>query len=918
MRVRPIGPWDADIMLVGEAPGVSEEMSGRPFQGKSGREMRRLLSQAHIEFDSCFITNLVKLRPQTWSATGNNAPTAADIKRDEPELIEEIGRVRPEFIGAVGAVAARWLLLDRYDSIEAGHGLPFPLASRRVSQCGLNYTPHVVILTHPAAGLHQSEAQPQIFFDFQALGQYVRGELPLTTPSDQYPDPDYFEPRSSVSLTRSRPVYIDTEGLLGRVWGLSYTQIAGSAGVIRATNVKALRSIRDQLKGMVVVMHNALHDIPIIAELLSMSTSDFMKWIGGVEDTMVKAYVLRTVPLGLKPSSRRFHGMAMDDYLDVVRDADRRISLQFIRRLLLEYKCDGCGGDGQLLDDLRVSEKTGKQLQPMVVTCPTCEGDGTRYPSPEETIEYTNGVASLHRGRRVGHRLRGIVRDSQTEPEDTNPRKRWEAIDYEYRMKVEDVAGEMPLVSLNDVEPQSKAVWYSARDADATYRYDHTLDTMLDANSNDGLRRVYEIDRGMLPLLVRMMEVGTLVDVDRLRQLSNRLLNENDRILYKLERLCGRYVNPGSSKQVAELLFGDWKLPASVMTKGGDESTADKVLEDLKLQVAEWEESPRQRKILTGLGLITDHRERTKLNGSYADKLPRMIDRHGRVHTTFKGTNTESGRISSADPGLQQIPDPNKSELGGMVRSAFIAPPGYVLVECDYSTVEVRYAAHDSGDERLCRALLDGADIHTNTAVMLFDVPAEQITKRQRRLAKTITFSILYGITPQGLKARIRLETGLNVSVEDTAGYIRRYLQELYPQIGDYMLECYAAARRYGYAEDMFGRRRYLPGMHSAISSVKAEAERISVNHRIQASCASIMKLSGPVILDEVVPAVRKAGWDCDPLLMVHDSFLMQVECGGEEMLMEMMGEAMVGVVGLNVPLKVDGHAGESWGALKG
>lgn len=931
-KVSGRGPVPSTLLCCGEAPGFWEERKGQPFVGDTGFEMARYLHLAKLTRDpfinrdrpflrDVYLTNVVKYRPATRGAQGNKQPSPEEIARDEGELLAEVRKVRPRYIAAIGAVAARWFCGSEFSDLEERYGLPFRLSKRRTKQLGYAApdaadAPWVFPLYHPAAGFHAPGLQPHIYDGFMQLGQYIHGKLPLVTPVDMYPDPDYYLVRSpSVSLIRTRPIYIDTEGLLGNVWGLSFTQVPGSAGIIKIDNRRALNSFRDQLRGMQIVAHHFIHDAPIIAELLRMTVAEFLKWIGGFDDTMVKAFVLRMPPLALKPSCRRYHGMSMESFPDVVRDADKEIVTNYLKQLLRVHKCADCGGAGVHLQH-PISAKTGKPLMPRVVNCASCEGDGTAYPSPEEYLEYENGVAKLKRGERVGGRVRRIIRDLRTKP-DTNPRERWERIDYDYRIKIEDVVGELRDVSLNDVEPQERAITYSGRDADGTIRYDGTLDTMLDADESGKLRQVYELDRDALPLLIRMMEVGTLVDAPFLRKFATRLESENDRIAYKLQRIAGRYVNPGSPKQVRELLFDDMGLPAGKMTPTDDPSTADGVLEDLKIEVAGWESSQKRDEALKVLNFITDYRERDKLRGTYAVKLPRSLSKDGRVRTEFRATNTESGRYSSADPNLQNIPDPNKSELGGLIRKAFVAPDGYSLVETDYGQVEARFAAHDSQDERLCTSIINGLDIHTQTAVMLFDLPADQITKHQRRVSKTITFSILYGITARSLRARIKLETGLDVAEETCQGYIDRYKEVAYPGIGMYILECEAFARRTGYAECMFGRRRYLPGMHSFVNKVRTEAERIATNHRVQASCAGIMKKAAPIILDEVLPYVRKKGWDCDPLLTVHDSLLFQVKKGGEETLIKAASAAMAGVVKLRVPLTVDGHAGDNWGACK-
>lgn len=268
--VAPLGPHipgrgrlDAEIMFVGEAGGRQEEEMRKCWVGKAGRELTRYARQAGIDVKDCWLTNLVKHRPTTRAKSGNVKPTQQDIRRDEGELVDEIERIRPTFVVAVGAVAARWLLGGSvFTSMEDCHAFPYATLNwRALDRRGDNKKPRlddpalfhaaahfvVVPVYHPAAGLHSPEQQPIIYHDFMTLGKYVRGTLPCVTPRDLYPDPDYYEPRRSVQLVKSLPVAVDTEGLSGRVWGLSFSQFGGSAGVVRATNKTAIASMKEQL-----------------------------------------------------------------------------------------------------------------------------------------------------------------------------------------------------------------------------------------------------------------------------------------------------------------------------------------------------------------------------------------------------------------------------------------------------------------------------------------------------------------------------------------------------------------------------------------------------------------------------------------------------------------------------------------------
>lgn len=267
------GRPDADVMFIGEAPGRQEEQIRKCWVGKAGKELARYARQAGIDLRDCWLTNLVKHRPTTRAKSGNVKPTQQDIRRDEGELVNEIERVRPAFIVGVGAVASRWLLSNRiFTDMESCHAFPYATLNWRALDVPAGRRPHVstgiraagrddlgteryvhvahftcVPVYHPAAGLHSPEQQPVIYLDFMTLGKYVRGVLPCVTPRDLHPDPDYYEPRQSIQLVKSLPVAVDTEGLSGRVWGLSFSQFAGSAGVVRKTNKRVIAMMKEQL-----------------------------------------------------------------------------------------------------------------------------------------------------------------------------------------------------------------------------------------------------------------------------------------------------------------------------------------------------------------------------------------------------------------------------------------------------------------------------------------------------------------------------------------------------------------------------------------------------------------------------------------------------------------------------------------------
>jgi DNA polymerase-1 len=684
---------------------------------------------------------------------------------------------------------------------------------------------------------------------------------------------------------------------------------------------------------MRLLLHNEPHDVPIIAEMFGCTAEQLLRrWREldiTVDDTMMKSFVLRLTPQGLKSLGLRFCGKYQPSYPEVVREADREKAVAYLYKLL-ENVCTHCEGVGSIIVQPE-HKSSGKLLDPRPVTCSYCEGDGTAWPPPDTVLAWNPKTRQPYfsRGHRIGSRIRGIINDlDKVDPQTgrkTNPRQRWEKVDEDFRLKVEDVAGPMPEVSLNDVQPQSVAVEYSAADADITLRVDRVLDNMLDADPGhrvpNSLRNIYDINMGCRPLLIHMMEVGTYVDKPRLAALDEQLENAADILLYQLEREVGHYVNPRSPKQVAEVLFDELGLPVIAETDGGDASTADKVLEDLKLYVAALPDSPKNSRDLRIVTRISDHREITTARSRYTIEMPRKCDAGSRIHTTFKDTRTGTNRLSSADPNLQNIINPEKVRahtgqtgcecMGCGIRGAFSVEPGWSMISLDYSQIEVRVLAHESGDPILIDAITRGLDVHLVTASRIFRIPMAKVSKQQRAISKNITFLILYGGGAPRLRAELKLK-GINVTLEAAQELIDAYF-DAYPGIARYMRKRIAEAKEFGYVEDMFGWRRYLPGVHSDISGVRSEAERQAVNSPIQSGAAGIMKQAMPEIFWEVLPAVRKKGWWADALLTVHDEFVLQVKKGGEKMLIERCSEAMTRLVKLAVPVTVDGKAGDRW-----
>jgi DNA polymerase-1 len=410
----------------------------------------------------------------------------------------------------------------------------------------------------------------------------------------------------------------------------------------------------------------------------------------------------------------------------------------------------------------------------------------------------------------------------------------------------------------------------------------------------DGLLKLFnELEIPTASILYRMEMDGIELDANVLEDLKERFLHEINRLTKKIHKLAGEDFNINSPSQLAEILFNKLKLPTKGIkkTKTGF-STAASELEKLE---GEHEIVP----------LISEYREVAKLQSTYVEALPSLVAKDGRVHTTFNQAVTATGRLSSSDPNLQNIPV--RTELGREIRKAFVAPRGKALVSADYSQIELRLAAIMADDKPFIDAFLDGADIHTRTASEIFGVDEEKVSKEQRRAAKAINFGILYGMGPHAL-AR---STG--VSFDEAKRYIDKYF-EVHYAIADYIAEVKTKIHTEGYVETLSGRRRYIPEIHSGVPQLVAQAERMAVNMPIQGTEADVLKMA-MLAAQELIS--KKYHGDVKMLLQVHDELVFEVVEAVKEKFVREIKNVMEGVVSYKIPMVVDVSSGPNWGEMK-
>ncbi|MEM0898970.1 MAG: DNA polymerase I [Pseudomonadota bacterium] len=454
-----------------------------------------------------------------------------------------------------------------------------------------------------------------------------------------------------------------------------------------------------------------------------------------------------------------------------------------------------------------------------------------------------------------------------------------------------DIAGTGKKAVTFDKIALDVATKYAAEDADITLRLWRVLKPRVQAA---GLTRVYErLERPLVPVIARMEERGISVDRQILSRLSGEFAQKAAAFEDEIYELAGEKFNVGSPKQLGEILFDKMSLPGGKKTKTGQWATGAQQLEDL---AAEGHELPRK---------IVDWRQLTKLKSTYTDALPGYIHPEtNRVHTSYSMAATSTGRLSSSEPNLQNIPI--RTAAGRRIRTAFVAEKGNKLISADYSQIELRVLAHVADIPQLKQAFADGIDIHAMTASEMFNVPLAEMTPEVRRSAKAINFGIIYGISAFGLANNLGIERS------EAGDYIKTYF-ERFPGIKTYMDETKAFAREHGYVETIFGRRAHYPDIRSSNPSMRAFNERAAINAPIQGSAADIIRRA----MVRMEQALADANLSARMLLQVHDELIFETPKAEVEktipVVKQIMENAAMPAISMSVPLAVDAEAADDW-----
>ncbi|WP_404295727.1 DNA polymerase I [Halomonas sp.] len=506
-----------------------------------------------------------------------------------------------------------------------------------------------------------------------------------------------------------------------------------------------------------------------------------------------------------------------------------------------------------------------------------------------QNLKYDISVLASH-GIAVAGRLEDTMLESYV-LDSTATRHDMDSLALKYlgekTVSFEEIAGKgAKQLTFNQIALEQAAP-YACEDVDITLRLHGELRPRLAATGR--LAEVLEeIELPLISVLSRMERAGVALDPERLHAQSRELEVRIRELEARAHELAGREFNLGSPKQLGQILFEEQKIPVLKKTPKGAPSTAEAVLEELALDF------PLPK-------VITEHRGLAKLKSTYTDKLPRLVNKAtGRLHTSYHQAVTATGRLSSSDPNLQNIPI--RTEEGRKIRQAFIARPGYRVVAADYSQIELRIMAHLSEDKGLLEAFAEGRDIHVATAAEVFGVPLDKVSGDQRRSAKAINFGLIYGMSAWGLGRQLHIDRN------QAQTWIERYFDR-YPGVARYMERIRSQAAEDGFVETVYGRRLYLPEIHSQNRARRQGAERTAINAPMQGTAADIIKLA----MIDVDAWLRVGGMDACMVMQVHDELVFEVVEGQVDAFIEEVKGRMQAAAELSVPLIVEAESGANW-----
>lgn len=872
------GPSDAAWAIVGERPGYEEARVRGPFKGKTGKEQDVHLARNGLKRRDGYFTNLVK-----DYRDGNPDPTPADVDRWGPRLLHELSAIRPRVIFAAGHHATKFLV-GPDASLDAVHGMPQRLAH------DIPGNPIVIPGYHPAAHFYAPDLLQYITYDYSRFAAAVRREIDLTPATDEFPSPVY---RDSEELSRGQldlyldeidaapRMALDTEGVPDNVWSMQTSVAEGSALVLRRSTKSfayfvpklsaIIRRRNRKRRPLLVAMHNALYDI----EMCCAVGLDLVELGVPLFDTMMAAYILCLEPQAMKNLARRWCGMVMEEYGEVVGKVGVEKQLAYLTKVMEDS-----------------------------------------WPAPEPRVEIENdGTSRLYKPQPVQRRAEAILLDVYSgkldkEGRPTDPLKRWRKVDRELRRMVEGEMGPMPIGTLADV-PLPRAVRYAGRDADATLRL---VPRMSQALASAGLSDLMDMKMQMLPAAARMKMNGILGEKRRFEELSEDMWDRMDRLRARLSKqFCrGNPINPGSSDQIASLMRRRG-LQGEKRTPTGKVSTSKKSIEHLRFK------DP-------AIALVEDWREHQKIRDAFCEPVlenwPEGQDRV-RIRCDLKITRVTSGRFSAAllddVPSAPLLAIPVRHDLGKKVRSCYVADDGYEIGSWDLDQAEMRVMADESGDATLIKLFNEGKfDVHGLTASRIFGKPYEEVMAKENKMkwrypAKRTGFGVITGIQPPGLLDQLRMAGCEGWDLNSVARLIREWFK-MYPGVDHYMKWCREECRRQGgVIRDRWGMPRYLPAIFSNDKYLMLEAERQTHSHRIQGGAQGMLQKAIGILHPQLMKYGDAVRW----VIQIHDSLMLEVADGLQDEISAMVINAMTKTTRLKVPVSASASFSTEWGKME-
>lgn len=874
--VKGEGPVPCRVALFGENPGKRDDWKGRPFIGPPGELLTSMLELGGLWRSDLYLSYIVKRRI-TDHAGNDDTPTQAEIDYFKKDLLIELAQVNADLYIACGSVAARTFCPEA--NMELHHGL--------VLYSTILEAP-VIVAYHPASGLHDTDNMQAIYWDYEQVGKFVRGEVGVHEAKPR---------RTRIMPTAEMPLNLDDGATVGLdtewktnhdPWCITVSCRDGEAFFIRPDDRFAIEKLNNWARDPEVTfyIHNAMADIGP-CKSMGLDLYDGLFWDGTrarVVDTMVLAFQQgRIHTQGLKTLAYRLLKIQMGSYDDLVGPV--------AQQLALEYLLDAAGREWIKPEPMaRWNEELNK------VTVGRPQGMGQRI--NRILSDYGQWLDGTYK-----HQANGV-----------DLVKRWDGIDWDRRDEVHQVLGQMPEADLSHCEFEA-ASHYACQDADVT----RLLGPVLEAKhlARD-LITIAIVDHGQLPLVEVMQATGLPADPAYFHDLGLDMQRMQEEIAKELSEVVGWNVNPKSSDQVAQLLYEQLGLEPLKLTKSGKASTGKKALQHLR------DENPIVQMILQS-------REYAKIDDAFCGNIierSREVGGEWRAFYQLLVTRVKTGRLAAKN--FNALAIPVRTKLGVRLRKGFRCRPGRLLGTWDLSQIEMRVMAHDSRDPLMLDIYNRDPrkypkwlrDLHIETACRVFGgTPSEawlhdEDKDQQRTACKSTGFGILMGITEKGLADQMRLY-GLDPEVwtEDECLRLKTEWLKVYEGVDGYQMTRKAEARRLGYVTDLYGRRFDLPHVNCPLRWIAEEAERQAHALPIQSAAQAIEKMAMARCYRELMPIIQPLGY-CQPLLQVHDELIWEFDAELEPVIDAEMMHILTTTADLLVPIEAGMATGESWGDL--